>query len=138
MAEKPNTMITDKSEIPADLLTDEQVKAFFDAHKASRTTMVADDEGNLAVISKSAKSVYNSWLWTQIGIAHSNAKRLHALEIKKHDEAKAVPSTGFVKQAVKARGKAKQGDDEALHSAMMDAVLAELVAKGVDVSVLND
>lgn len=139
MAEKPkvNNLLDPETEFPTDLLTDEQAKAFFDAHKASRTTMVLNEQDQPVVISKSAKSIYNSWLWQKVGEAQSRAKRLHALEIKKHEDAVSVPVTGHVRQSVKARGKAKQTDDAALHAAMLEAVLEELREKGVDLSVLD-
>lgn len=139
MAEKPkvNNLLDADAEFPMDLLTDEQAKVFFDAHKASRTTMVLNESGQPVVISKNAKSVYNSWLWQKTGEAQSRAKRLHALEIKKHEDAVAVPVTGHVRQSVKARGKAKRSDDAALHAAMMEAVLDELRSKGVDLSALE-
>lgn len=136
MADKPiNNLLTDDSVIPDDLLTDEQARAFFDQHKAHRTTLVEID-GHVVPIPKHVKSQYNSWLWTKVGAAQSRAKRVQSLKVKEHESAQVVP-TGALRQHVKARGRAKSTQDAEVHSAMYDAILEELRSKGVDLSVLE-
>lgn len=125
-----NKLIESKDEIPTSLLTDEEVKAFFDLHKATRDHVPL-------IVTKAQKAIYNSWLWNSLGRVQQNSKRLAALKVKQHDAETAPIPTGALKQAVKARGKAKQVQDEAVHGAMYEAILAELAAKGVDLSVLD-